>query len=367
MNNKLIFLMSQPRSGSTLLQKILCKNKEIYSRSEPWIMLNPSYILKEYGTYAEYDSILENKAVKDFITDIPNGSREYFVRQLSSMYFNVYNSFLKEYDKNYFLDKTPRYYLIKNELMEIFPNAKYILLLRNPLDVLNSIITSWTRDNWQLISKYKIDLIDAIDVNIDILENNNKIFHTIKYEELIVEPEYIIKKLSTFIEIDYDGDMLSYQNNNENKWNFGDQKTYEKKKIENNNYDGWKNNLLDPQQWRIFYDYLNIIGKEKFDKLGYSFDDSLKYIRKNIPLDIYEIFHNTIGLQEIFDNFSNKEVESSYLNNEIDKKEKVLQEYSISLIEKEKVIQCLLEVKSEYDKLKQNKIIKILNKLGLIK
>jgi len=65
MNNNLygknlIFLISQPRSGSTLLQKILNTHSQIISASEPWIMLNPVYALRSSGIKAEYNSKIAN-------------------------------------------------------------------------------------------------------------------------------------------------------------------------------------------------------------------------------------------------------------------------------------------------------------------
>ena len=40
----------------------------------------------------------------------------------------------------YVLDKTPRYYHILPELLELFPKAKFVLLQRNPLSVFASIL-----------------------------------------------------------------------------------------------------------------------------------------------------------------------------------------------------------------------------------
>ena len=42
--------------------------------------------------------------------------------------------------KQYFLDKTTRYYLILDFLERVFPRAKYVLLLRNPVAIATSIL-----------------------------------------------------------------------------------------------------------------------------------------------------------------------------------------------------------------------------------
>ena len=52
----LIFIISQPRAGSTLLQRILGGHPEIHTAAEPWIMLHPLYALKSKGCSAEYNA-----------------------------------------------------------------------------------------------------------------------------------------------------------------------------------------------------------------------------------------------------------------------------------------------------------------------
>jgi transposase-like protein len=74
---QLIFLISQPRSGSTLTQKLLGAHSQIYTRSEPWLMLHPAYSLKREGLYSEYDIELEKTAFNGFIEDLPNGNQTY--------------------------------------------------------------------------------------------------------------------------------------------------------------------------------------------------------------------------------------------------------------------------------------------------
>ena len=161
----LIFLISQPRSGSTLTQKILGTHSKIYTRSEPWIMLHPSYSLKSNGIQAEYNYENERTAFKSFINDLPKGEETY-IKELRKMYLNLYSKYLYKNKYDYFLDKTPRYYLIIDELLKIFPSAKYIILIRNPLAVLGSIINTWTQEDWLSLNRYKHDLYDAINTTL---------------------------------------------------------------------------------------------------------------------------------------------------------------------------------------------------------
>lgn len=72
--NNLIFLISQPRAGSTLLKRILGGHPEIHTTAEPWIMLHPLYALKSNGLFAEFDSNLAGQGLEDFLMQIPEGT-----------------------------------------------------------------------------------------------------------------------------------------------------------------------------------------------------------------------------------------------------------------------------------------------------
>ena len=137
LGSKLIFLISLPRSGSTLLQKVLNSHSDIQTKSEPWIMLHPIYALRQGGYSAEYNEQLAFKALGIFLRDLPN-REETYIEGLRLMFSHIYSMALNELNSKYFLDKTPRYYEIIPELYSIFPEAKFVVLLRNPVAVLNS-------------------------------------------------------------------------------------------------------------------------------------------------------------------------------------------------------------------------------------
>ena len=157
----LIFLISQPRAGSSLLQLILSGHKDIATTSEPWIALHPVYALRDKGIRAEYDSILARKTLKDFLEQ--SGINEsYYKSQIASLLLALYKHPLERQGARYFLDKTPRYYNIIPELKELFPKARFIILFRNPLAVLNSILETWVKDDWiRLNTRYRNDLLVA--------------------------------------------------------------------------------------------------------------------------------------------------------------------------------------------------------------
>ena len=135
----LILLISQPRSGSTLLQHILASHPQVHTVPEPWFMLHLVYGLRPSGLEAEYNAQYAYLALKGFLDETPDGESAY-VEALRNVALCLYEKALEPSGKKYFLDKTPRYYFIIPELHRIFPKAKFIFILRNPLAVLSSIL-----------------------------------------------------------------------------------------------------------------------------------------------------------------------------------------------------------------------------------
>ena len=308
-DKNLIFLISQPRSGSTLTQKIIGSHKDIYTRSEPWIMLHPLYSLKEEGINAEYSKEQEYKATQDFINNLPGG-RESYIKYLGDVYGSMYHDYLAASKKNIFLDKTPRYYLIINELKEVFPNAKFILLIRNPLAVLSSIINTWTKDNLSLLSNLKVDLIDGLDVIVDQISDNQNGLYLLRYETMLSDPTETLKDCFKYLDLEFDPDIMNYHTGNtDKKWLYGDpENVYKKQGIDSTNDLQWVNSLTDWQHWRLINDYLNYIGKDRFEILGYNFDDFSKILLKKLPSpSIDELEKNTIPLFQFLESTEEKE------------------------------------------------------------
>ena len=107
---ELLFLFSLPRSGSTVLQRLLAAHTKISTVSEPWLLLPFSYALKSNGLFSEYDHGTCYKAISDFVQHLPN--KEYDYNQaLSDFVYTLYKK-TGDPEASYFLDKTPQLSLI---------------------------------------------------------------------------------------------------------------------------------------------------------------------------------------------------------------------------------------------------------------
>jgi len=300
MGNNLIFLISQPRAGSTLTQKMLGSHPMIHTQSEPWVMLHPLHALKPDGLVAEYDASLYAKGLEDFIRTLPGGRSQY-VTKMAEVYRSFYTGIATSAGKPLFLDKTPRYYLIIPELAELFPDARFIFLWRNPMAVLGSIVNTWVKRDWYRLSEFKYDLLHAPELMLQGRTLLSKNAYHIQYEQLLASPEATLQAACQFLDIPFEPEMIEYGNKQSAEWQYGDKGTVnEKSRPDQQHAEQWHKSLNDPQHWRVMHEYLLTLGEEKMEQMGYSYSDTEQALSNHKP-DV-DIEKNSVPLQQLTDN-----------------------------------------------------------------
>lgn len=267
----LIFLLSQPRSGSTMLQSILARNSAVHTTSEPWIALAPCFAIRE-GSTAPYDAELGQQALVDFCDTLPNGRADYF-DAVAAMLVSLYNKSLSMSDrgdgseKMCFLDKTPRYYRIIPALEEMFPEAKFIFLARNPLSVLASILDTWGDVDGDVLTRFNDDLVLAPKMLTFAACNPEHI--RVGYEDLVLHPEPVVAHLCRQLGLAYSAEMLNYQQASVRlNGRFGDNKVHYKTGPHANSVESWKTVLKGRKE--TAKKYLDLLGDPVIHSLGYS-------------------------------------------------------------------------------------------------
>ena len=286
----LIFLISQMRGGSTLLQNILGNHPDVHTLPEPWIALPTLYAMysrkidkKEYKT--EYNPFWARTAVRAFVQRLPKGDEDY-LEGLRRAYSYWYECAMAGSKKRYFLDKGPRYYLIIPELMKVFPDAKFIILLRNPLAVLTSINSTWMKNDLSGIHQFKHDLLKAPRLLLEGITLLGNRCIVARYEELVKNPEQETRKICEALQITFAPEMLNYTRKPEyeNALGYKEQKDeYRSGGPDADNADKWITCLRDPRIWRLSADYLRYLGRQVITDLGYSYDGLKEAIDKNNP------------------------------------------------------------------------------------
>jgi len=202
---KAVFLFSLPRSGSTLLQRILGSHPQIHTLAEPWILLPLLYPLRERGMYCEYGHDVAREALLDFCQALVGG-RSCYDEQARRTAMELYERASPE-GTRYFLDKTPRYALIAHEILSLFPDARFICLWRNPLAVVDSMMRTWHGGRWAGYA-HKVDLYGGLATLVDAVRENSEKFHVLKYEDLVTEPHACARAVCQYLDIEYADSMV---------------------------------------------------------------------------------------------------------------------------------------------------------------
>ena len=290
-----IFIFSLPRSGSTLLQRILGTHSEICTTSEPWLLLPFLYTNKEKGVFAEYGHRASVEAIQDFVNILPNGVHDYSAA-LREFVSNLYTKASQQKPgSRYYLDKTPRYHLIADQIIELFPDAKFIFLWRNPLAVAASVIDTFGSGKWQLYD-FKIDLFDGLENLIETYLKYHKRAYALSFEDLILDTHQILKQIHAYLDLPHNTDKISEFTSVKLIGGMGDisgSKQYQE--LSGEPLKKWKQTLSNPLRKMWSVRYLRWIGSERLKLMGYDkqklFSElsSIPPSLRNTPSDIVRI------------------------------------------------------------------------------
>jgi len=268
-----VFVYSLPRSGSTLLQRILSAHSQVSTASETWALLPQVYALKETGVYSEYQHYFSCQALNDFITTLP-GKKDDYVRHLRAFMLALYHDAANGQGR-YFIDKTPRYHLIVNEIIDMFPDAKHIFLWRNPLSIIASMIDTWGNGSWN-IYKYNIDLLKGFPGLIDAYIRNRDQVYSLLYENLVSDLEDELSGLLEYLGLDHEKEVMSGHVKVQLEGSMGDPTGSELyTEVSDEALTKWKSIITSPLRKRWCRNYINMIGADSFHTVGYNIETLL--------------------------------------------------------------------------------------------
>lgn len=269
----LIFVISQPRSGSTLLQRVLAGHPEIQTSAETWLMLHPVYGRRTKGIETEFGARWQASAVSEFLEHYTDGADVY--DQATRAWAQViYGNALARSGRSLFLDKTPRYFFIIEELHRLFPEAHFVFLLRNPMAVLASELSTYVKGDWPVLGVFEPDLRAAPRLILDGMKRLGDAAITVRYEDFVARPEAVVADLCARLGITFQTDMLDYSATPAPKGNMNDPVgVHRHTRPSSSSAEKWMELADDPQNRLLALGYLDDLGRDTLAELGYSYDE----------------------------------------------------------------------------------------------
>jgi len=267
MSQQPIFLLSLPRSGSTLFQRLLAAHDEISTAPEPWILLPQIYALRERGASAEYGQVPAARAIKEFAQALPRGEDDY-LEELRAFVLGLYHK-ASGGQGRYFLDKTPRYYFIVDELFRLFPDGKFIFLWRDPLAVVASIVETWGRGKWNL-ERWRHDLFDGVPALVAAHERHEGAAVALRFEDLVSDPHASLRPVFEYLEIPYDPEIITSFSDVRLDARMGDKRgSSQYGTLSTDPLDKWKGVVSTVVRKQWCRNYLRHLGAHRLAVMGY--------------------------------------------------------------------------------------------------
>jgi len=257
-----------PRSGSTLLQSVLMSHTQVASASEPWFLLPLAALSGEADLriFAEYSHRGATTAIVDLIATMHDGSEEYR-RILRDTALRVYEAVGRE-GARYFVDKTPRYFLIIDFILKLFPQSKAILLVRDPLDVLSSIIPTWGNNRLWLHHAF-LDLYHGPLRLHEAAQLYPARLHRVSYENLVAEPEATCRDVCAYLDLQFEPAMLRANGREALVGRLGDKSpNSERVDMVKDSVGRWHDVLATPIRRWFAHRYLRSLGPEVLRTFG---------------------------------------------------------------------------------------------------
>lgn len=212
LEKRLVFLIGPPRSGSTLLARMLGAHSAIHAPEEPHLITPLAHLgYFESVESAAYDPVITRQAARALVAGLPGGETAYLAA-LRAYTDAIYAGLLAGAPgrPTILLDKTPAYALTLDFLARLYPGARFIVLTRHPLAVWSSYVDSFFDGDDRVAHAHNPLLERYVPAIARFLRDAPVAIHRVDYEDLVREPELHARALAGFLGIAFEPTMVDY-------------------------------------------------------------------------------------------------------------------------------------------------------------
>ena len=212
MDTSPFFIVGVPRSGTTLLRRLLNKHSNLCVPNETHFIphLYRPFISKwQQGKHREaIDLLNQQPLVRQWGVNI--GFDEIQLDEAHDAYANAVNIIMNQRaqqdNKQRWGEKTPVYVFHIPLLLSLFPNGRFIHIYRDGRDVALSLMPlAWGPNNSYACARYWRQMLQEWNKHKEVMGEK---WLEVKYEALIEAPEQQLNQICDFIHVPFDTVML---------------------------------------------------------------------------------------------------------------------------------------------------------------
>jgi len=204
------FILSTERSGSTLLRWLVDAHPEVVS---------PGELLLGRLCFDLYFTLLRTVVATLGIEDRIAANRE-ALRRTRVIVDGIMTDYARARGKKVWCDKTPENLQHLTVLVETFPDARYVCLYRDGLDVAHSCLevsrTGFMAELVEYVRRSPHDLVaamleswcDKTELLLKMQLAHPRLCHRVRYEDLVARPEEVLPPLFAFLGVAWDPGVL---------------------------------------------------------------------------------------------------------------------------------------------------------------
>lgn len=186
------FIIGSPRSGTTLLRVMLDSHPYISSGPETHFLVDLHRLAEAHAAHIEFMGF----------------DQQWWRNHVRSFYTAVQCDYMRRRGKRRWVEKTPAYTLHLDFLDDLFPDARYIHIIRDGRDVVASHADRWGyRSALHATSTWGQYVQAARRFG----RRAPTRYHEIRYESLVTDPEESLKPLLAFLDEPWDASVLAFE------------------------------------------------------------------------------------------------------------------------------------------------------------
>lgn len=202
------FLISAPRSGSTLVRMILDSHSRIAAGPESHILVPLLSALKDERSLA---AMWHRGCHRDMV-----------VSTLSRAAHPLVEAYAAAKQKDIWVEKTPRYVGILDELAEVFADASFLMLYRHPFDIVASLDKRRMIESAPELAPYRQQHANELAAYCSFVADEHRAMQAfqkrqsgrvleIRYEDICARPDDEMRRVCAFLNVEFEPEMCQYQ------------------------------------------------------------------------------------------------------------------------------------------------------------